>query len=494
MTKSKSRLPKTRSKSMGHPCDSPNKAQQETTTPAPSKTCESPPESTQDKEKTVGPCEAELPHPHLPCQCHQSKKAIEDLKQLVLTLCGTVSNLEAEIKEQRTLLSRLESSALTTRGANEASYCRPKSLPDHSESKQSNMQGEFLHLPTSSPSAESRPIQTARNRHNTFADSLKSKKKTSDAFIIKEHDDVSSSAETTSHIFHSESKSRKGNEERPDRRPVQNTKSVNGEEKKQYQDQSGAPRVLILHDSTLNLVNTSRIGQSHGLQIATRKAYTIEEVVREADAAGNELDPSPDCIVVHTGINDLKGKEATECGANFTVAIKQVEQIFPRAHIVHSQAIPAKLERMNAKRTIFNAHAYAGLVESGTKASFVKYDNLSKYKHLKDDIHPNNSGAALISRNLGRHLEGLFWQRPRRKPSSQPPRKAHSSWPARQQSRWSPSSGARPWLPPPGSGPRLPPFHPGHPTPFPAPDAMPMSSFYPPPPWMYDFYQPRNFV
>ena len=176
------------------------------------------------------------------------------------------------------------------------------------------------------------------------------------------------------------------------------------------------PRVLIVHDSTLNKVNPSRLAMSYGLNVATRKAYTIKSIRNAAEEASRQLHPAPDCIVLHTGINDLKGEDPVACGKSMASAVNSVQEIFPHAHIVCSKAIPARQHHLEAKRVVFNAHVFSDIPEGNIKnVSFVAYENVKPFKHLMDDLHPSGQGASLVAGNLGRHLHNLFWERPRRR-------------------------------------------------------------------------------
>ena len=155
---------------------------------------------------------------------------------------------------------------------------------------------------------------------------------------------------------------------------------------------------------------------SYGLQVASKKAYSIDQVMNAANEASKELQPAPDCVVLHTGVNDLKGKDPIACSKKMAAAVENIQMTFPHSHIVISKVIPAKPKTFEGKRAVFNAHAFSEIVEKNDRnITFVSHENIRTWKHLQDDIHPNDHGASVMARNLGQHLHRLFWEQPRRK-------------------------------------------------------------------------------
>ena len=104
--------------------------------------------------------------------------------------------------------------------------------------------------------------------------------------------------------------------------------------------------------------------------------------------------------MLHTGINDVKRKDAILCGKNMASAVKTVQSIFPQAHVVCSRALPVKQQNLEAKRTVYNAHTFHANTERNTKnISYISHENIVRYKHLKDDVHPTEQGASILARN-----------------------------------------------------------------------------------------------
>ena len=168
-------------------------------------------------------------------------------------------------------------------------------------------------------------------------------------------------------------------------------------------------------------VDGGRLGQSYGLQVAHRKSYKIEDCPKAVEEAMNTLTPEPDCIVLHVGVNDLKGKEPEECSTAMKKCVLQAKSHFPFAKIVVSQVAPVRNKTLDIKRELFNAMLKSKLVEE-KNISYVNYSNIqaSNKRHLQaDEIHPTAKGASILAGTLGRHLHHLFWEKPRRKPHRQ---------------------------------------------------------------------------
>jgi lysophospholipase L1-like esterase len=297
-------------------------------------------------------------------------RQVEEMKTLITTMARTISRMEAEQQEQRALLNTLLVATSTA-------------SPDSPPVTSTAAQPEPTAMPNGKPPITCAEGERNQSRPKSYASSLKTqsqnkleKRKTS--YDVKSQNDV--------------------------RRSI----PENSDE--------GIPRVLVIHDSTFNNIDPQRLGQSFDLKIATNKASTIDRIANVAKEASQKLDPAPDSVVIHVGLNDIKTKEADECGRQLAQATQEVRNVFPNSSIVCSHTLPTRDEKLDTKRVLFNAHVYSELSKCQAKnISYISHENLSLNRHLKDDFHPNAYGSASIAKNLGRHLRGMFWQRPKRR-------------------------------------------------------------------------------
>jgi hypothetical protein len=188
---------------------------------------------------------------------------------------------------------------------------------------------------------------------------------------------------------------------------------------------NGLPKVFILHDSQLKHVNSKRLGMSYAFYSMKTKAPTISDLDKAYKEASCKCTGTPDAIVIHCGINDLKdhsGLSPKEASDNFSKSVENITKNHPSARVIISRIPPSKNKDLEAKRELFNAHVFSSL-QSKNNITFVSYDRLHD-RLMRDDVHPNPGGTSLMAAQLGRHVEQLLWKTPRktvrRSPPSQP--------------------------------------------------------------------------
>jgi len=182
------------------------------------------------------------------------------------------------------------------------------------------------------------------------------------------------------------------------------------------------PNVLLLHDSVLQKVDSRRLGGSYGFNAASRPVYTIGDVDRVLVETRDTLNPAPDCVVLHVGLNDLKGKDASVCGKQLAEKVRRTKATFPKAHVVVSHAAPVSNNTLDTRRDQFNVTVRAELIDE-QNVTLLHHNNLSKsHRYIcHDEIHPTAAGASVLAGNVGRHIHRLFWQQPRRRQQRKSP-------------------------------------------------------------------------
>ncbi|KAK7501938.1 hypothetical protein BaRGS_00006690 [Batillaria attramentaria] len=180
------------------------------------------------------------------------------------------------------------------------------------------------------------------------------------------------------------------------------------EEEENDKDDNPAPRVLILHDSILRALDPERLGDSYGLQVEKQKASTVE------DCASKSGGQTPEAIVIHTGINNLKTETAEKASEKFVSVVQELASKHPDAKIVVSKLVPTHRQDLQAKRELYNAMVFSALHQK-ERVSFINHDTLGSKPakaYYDDDIHPSKRGAGIMAGSIGRHLSQLLWEKP----------------------------------------------------------------------------------
>jgi hypothetical protein len=297
------------------------------------------------------------------------------MKVLIDSLLRTISRMETEQQEQRTLLDLLLQSTANASPAPSTATATQSAPATGKKAATSSHDGESHDKPKSYANCvDSTSKSNVKNK-------VRKEKQQSDV-IVNPKCDVKS--------------------------------DIPENKKEQY------PHVLFLQDSVCRDINPSRMGRSYDVYVESKRVSMIDSIIRTAEES-IEADTPPDSIIFHVGINDVKTKDPADAGRQLADSITEVGNMFPNAKLICSQAIPTKNRILESKRVLFNAHVYAAINRSqqAKNISFITHENIALSKHMKDDIHPNVYGSATLARNLGQHVRSLFWERPRRKRFSQ---------------------------------------------------------------------------
>jgi hypothetical protein len=322
---------------------------------------------------------------------------VADLKEMVVSLTRSLHSLQAERDEQRALLKQLL-----------ADRCC-QSQPQHPETRPD-------------PVLHDQPRQnTANKAGQCVSNAFDPHPSQSYAEILR-----SGLSEKKEHTM--TSKHRNDVDEQNSNDAVQINSSENHRNRQGMPSSRDLPKVLVLHDSVLSKINSDRLGRSYGFHCASRRVHKIKECSDVSEEAKESLHPSPDCVVVSFGLNDLKAKDPVTCAEDFKACVKNLKDTFKNSRIVVNKVAPVRNMTLEKKRTVFNAHVFSHLYTE-KDVSFVTNDNIGAFssRHLYDGIHPTNQGAALLAGNVGRHVHSLFWERPQRRHDSRRPRRHQPS-------------------------------------------------------------------
>jgi hypothetical protein len=295
------------------------------------------------------------------------------LQSIVLSLCDRISALESLVTQQSEFLSK-----------------QPKPLLR----------------------ATSRSTQTDNSNFATYADVLKC---VPDCKKLREC--ASDSSQTSNLVKDAKSKAslhskvKNSSDVTPDRHDGKKGVPESGSDVKE-----SAPRVLAFHDSVLKGVEWDRIDRGYGLRTEAHRVYRATEIPDAVMHRLKEAEQQPDCILLHVGINDVKGTgDVSSRSQEMAKAIKRVRSA-TKTQIVVSMPTPVIPARLNARREVYAALLKAELLEE-KGVTFITHNNVGPNSKFisEDGVHPTRAGSSVLAGNVGRSLHRLFWERPRRR-------------------------------------------------------------------------------
>lgn len=199
------------------------------------------------------------------------------------------------------------------------------------------------------------------------------------------------------------------------------TNDVINSQKKEKENTSDLPVTFIIHDSVLKGLEPERLGQAYGVHAEAEKAYVLDDLEKAVESLANKSNKSPDAILVHVGVNDLKKKDVKTASRDLKKGVHNIRQKHPKAKIILSNIAPTRNHNLERKRKLLNTT----MSELSDKKNIFTagHENLkSRYSYIqRDNIHPTTRGTSVLAGNVGRALRSLFWQLPR-------PRRRHTQW------------------------------------------------------------------
>ena len=135
--------------------------------------------------------------------------------------------------------------------------------------------------------------------------------------------------------------------------------------------------------------------------------WTISQIAGIADSTLSST--TPHIVLLKIGTNDVNGTGASSAPTNLKNLINQITKDSPSALLVVSSIIPIKDDNTNQKVKTYNATipgtvndaAAAGkhVVFADSYAAFVA-DSSWKTKYMSDNLHPNDTGYALLGQTF----------------------------------------------------------------------------------------------
>jgi hypothetical protein len=184
---------------------------------------------------------------------------------------------------------------------------------------------------------------------------------------------------------------------------------------------SSLPHLQILHDSVLKDIDSDRLGKSYGLRVTKRKTPTAKECVQDRN-----IGAAPDAILIHVGVNDLKNQTPETVGKELCKRIYALLKQQADTKIIISKLTPTTDDQLYAKGEVLNALLFAELFAT-ERVSFISHHQLQRQGnkgHLKDGLHPSLKGSGIMAGNIGRHVHGLLWEKPKQRRRRSSPRQA----------------------------------------------------------------------
>jgi lysophospholipase L1-like esterase len=188
----------------------------------------------------------------------------------------------------------------------------------------------------------------------------------------------------------------------------------------------GGYRIELFRQSVKNSKNITFVGNlTNGPTTIENKPFpkkheghggwTISQIAGIADSTLSTN--KPDIVLLKIGTNDVNGSGATSAPTGLKNLIDQITKDVPSALLVVSSIIPIKDDNTNQKVKTYNATiptavsaaAAAGkhVVFADSYAAFVA-DSSWKTKYMSDNLHPNDTGYALLGQTWYGAISGVL--------------------------------------------------------------------------------------
>lgn len=165
--------------------------------------------------------------------------------------------------------------------------------------------------------------------------------------------------------------------------------------------------VYLVGDSISGQVNPAILGKATKTFVKKLKASKIEDLHALTDQVKDAK-----MIIIHTGINNLRGKDSTaDRGKGLIESIASFREAAPDSKIVVSKVIPIGDHEVDIDRNLFNAENEKRLTEiNKSEISFIDHGNLAergvpiKDYYRPDLIHLAGQGIAVFTGNLEKEI------------------------------------------------------------------------------------------
>lgn len=347
-------------------------------------------------------------------QHSETKKTIQNLELAIINLSEHVHDLEKNLRE------RIDSVILANAAGSRQNHEKKRNEEKQQKSRESDTQTTFADFLQSTPTVKlgmcsETPTLQERNgilSPNINNDDVKSKSEKNKKKKKKNSSQITSSTsnKNTDRVLEDSPNNSFGDDRDRslDRLVDDESNCESGESCTQCREESddlGLPSVLIIHDSVLRDLDPERLGRRVGAKITKKQANTLSEcvtVIQEMKC------PTPEAIVISSGVNDLKSKRGEEACNQLKTFVNEANKKYPSTHVVINKLAPTKFDDIEARREVYNALNFDTFREK-RNTSFVCNDNAVQIK--PDGIHPTKRGMGVLARNMGQHLEKVLWQK-----------------------------------------------------------------------------------
>ena len=259
-----------------------------------------------------------------------------------------------------------------------------------------------------------KPTRTAKERSSAVDNSASTNNKYAELQDDSDDEVIFKGSEPGKSNYESTRAAEKSLEKDTLEKSANTSKNINVSENVLNADESEKPKtytrgnmVYLVGDSIAGQVNQVMLGKATKTFVKKLRAPKIDDLQPLTDQVKDAK-----LIIIHTGINNLRGKEsATDKVNDIIKCVTSFKEVVPECEMVISKAIPIGDHKVDIERNLFNAEAEKKLTEiHKSKISFLDHGNLAERGvpiedyYRKDLVHLVGKGVAIFTGNLEKEI------------------------------------------------------------------------------------------
>ncbi|MCP4485599.1 MAG: hypothetical protein GY823_13750 [Flavobacteriaceae bacterium] len=157
-------------------------------------------------------------------------------------------------------------------------------------------------------------------------------------------------------------------------------------------------RITIVGDSMLNGIVEEGMQKDHNVQVKRHPGATSRDIV---DYVKPVIRKKPDCIIIHTGTNDLTCQEKSNTIKNLKQIVEEIRQESPNTTIVLSAVVTRKdKQALDKKVDVMALNGEMKGFAKTMKIPVIDNSNIDPSCLSRKKLHLNEKGSAYLARNF----------------------------------------------------------------------------------------------